>query len=161
MGLVAGLSGLQSAFLRFSVSFSRFQDGSSSSRHHVLIGKCLKAGNQRGGVFLTHLSLPNEENLSQNPTGPSLEHTGHTLEHMGYPELQRRLKISIWHLQILRQSPEAANRKGNWVWLLGRQPTPSVTETIKEPKTINMEIKTPSPKFSLLLDQGRNKLRLL
>lgn len=42
-----------------------------------------------------YLSLLNEENLSQSPAGPSLEHTGHTLEHMGYPELQRRLKISI------------------------------------------------------------------
>lgn len=47
---------------------------------------------------------------------------------------------------------------GCWV---GNQPLLSVTEIIKEPKTINVEIKKPSPKFSLLLDQGRNKLRLL
>lgn len=42
-----------------------------------------------------YLSILTEENLSQSPADPSLEHTGHTLEHMGYPELQRRLKISI------------------------------------------------------------------
>lgn len=47
---------------------------------------------------------------------------------------------------------------GCWV---GNQPLLSVTEIIKEPKTINVEIKGSSPKFSLLLDQGRNKLRLL
>lgn len=109
--------GSGSASLRSTFFSSWLQDSCSSSRHHVRIEKCLKAGSERGGSLhdkpvSSEWGKPFPEALAD----PTEQHW----EILAILCCTGDWKITIWY-QSLRQDTDAANNKGNWVWLLGWQ----------------------------------------